>query len=153
MPMELSHTVRLRARSYEMDSLGHVNNAVYLNWVEEATVEHARVLGFARDDASGLGGFWVVRRHEILYRRPATAGDELAVTTRIVGLDRARVTRRTTIARVDDEAVLAEATTEWVWVGADGRPRRLPPDAVARLRPLLADDGGASPSVDTASLL
>src|SRR5207244_10362757 len=93
------HTIRLRVRHHEMDALGHVNNAVYLHYVEEAAIEHARVLGFDEARWRALGGAWVVRRHEIDYRLPAVAGDELDVTTRILDIPRAHGTRRRTSVR------------------------------------------------------
>jgi acyl-CoA thioester hydrolase len=125
----MEHTIRLRVRHHEMDALGHVNNAVYLNYVEEAAIEHGRARGYDEARWRELGGTWVVRRHEIEYRVPAVAGDELVVTTRVLALDRTRGTRRTTIER--DGVVLVEATTEWVWIGLDGRPRRIPPAVLA----------------------
>jgi len=127
--MQHSFLIHVRVRHHEMDALGHVNNAVYLNYVEEAAVEHARALGYGEARWRELGGNWVVRRHEITYHAPAVAGDELAVTTRIIGLEGIRGIRRTTIER--DGHLLVDATTEWVWVGPDGRPRRLPPEVVA----------------------
>ena len=112
-----------------MDAQGHVNNAVYLHYVEEAAIEHARLIGFSAAEMREMGGTWVVRRHAIAYRRPAFAGEELDVTTTIVSIERTRGTRRTAIVR--DGELLAEAETEWVWVGNDGRPRRLPAEAVS----------------------
>lgn len=131
--MPIQHTVRVRVRHYEMDSVGHVNNAVYLHYVEDAAIEHARVLGFDEARWREIGGVWVVRRHEIDYKLPAIAGDELDVTTRIVAMDRVKATRRTQIVRVGDGALIAETLTFWVWVGPDGRPRRLPPEVLASL--------------------
>ena len=116
-----------------MDSVGHVNNAVYLHYVEDAAIEHARALGFDEARWREFGGVWVVRRHEIDYKLPAVAGDELDVTTRITAIERVQATRRTEIARVRDGALIAEAVTYWVWVGLDGRPRRLPPEVVSSL--------------------
>jgi acyl-CoA thioester hydrolase len=123
--------LRIRVRHYEMDALGHVNNAVYLHYVEEAAIEHARQLGFDEAHWRELGGTWVVRRHEIDYRLPAVAGDELDVTTRILSIERASGMRRTTIVRVVDGALIAEALTHWVWIGLDGRARRVPAEVVA----------------------
>jgi acyl-CoA thioester hydrolase len=125
------HTLRIKVRQYEMDALGHVNNAVYLHYVEEVAVEHARRLGYDEARWRELGGTWVVRSHQIEYRLPAVAGDELDVTTRVVGLERTRGTRHTTIVRVRDGASIVEATTVWIWVGLDGRPRRVPAEALA----------------------
>jgi acyl-CoA thioester hydrolase len=125
------HTLRLRARHHEMDTLGHVNNAVYLNYVEETAIEHARRLGYDEARWRALGGGWVVRRHEIEYRLPAVAGDALDATTRFVGVERARAIRRTTIVRARDGALLAEARTEWIWLDLEGRPRRVPSEVLA----------------------
>src|SRR5438552_1058780 len=101
-----SCTIRVRVRHYEMDSLGHVNNAVYLNYAEEAAIEHARQLGFDEARWRELGGAWVVRRHEIDYRLAAVAGDELDVTTGITAMNRVSATRRTTMVRVADGEVV-----------------------------------------------
>jgi acyl-CoA thioester hydrolase len=124
--LDSSFTTRWRVRSYELDSNGHVNNAVYLAYAEEVAVMHAEVLGFGREWTLAQGGAWVVRRHEITYHRPARFADELELTTTVVDMRGARAYRRTTIALID-ATLLAELTTEWVWVRAsDGRPTRVP---------------------------
>jgi acyl-CoA thioester hydrolase len=123
-----SFTTRWRVRSYELDSNGHVNNAVYLAYAEEVAVLHAEALGFGREWTLAQGGAWVVRKHEVVYHRPARLGDELELTTTVLSMHGARGIRQTRIARVDD-ALLAEIATEWVWVRAsDGRPLRVPED-------------------------
>jgi len=122
----ISYTARWRVRSYELDSNGHVNNAVYLAYAEEVAVLHAEALGFGRPWTLAQGGAWVVHKHEILYHRPARFGDELELTTTVLSMRGARGVRQTRIALVGDTLV-AEITTEWVWVRAsDGRPQRVP---------------------------
>ena len=117
-------------RSYELDSNGHVNNAVYLGYVEEIAVLHAETLGFGRLWTTAQGGAWVVRRHEIVYHLPARYGDELELTTTVVEMRGARAVRQTQINRADATR-LADVTTEWVWVrAADGRPTRVPREMV-----------------------
>jgi acyl-CoA thioester hydrolase len=124
--LDSSFTARWRVRSYELDSNGHVNNAVYLAYAEEVAVMHAEALGFGRQWTTAAGGAWVVRKHEIVYHRPARFAEELELTTTVVGMRGARAERRTTIA-LTDATLLAELTTEWVWVRAsDGRPTRVP---------------------------
>jgi acyl-CoA thioester hydrolase len=114
-------------RSYELDSNGHVNNAVYLAYAEEVAVLHAETLGFGHEWTRLQGGAWVVRKHEITYYRPARFGEDLELTTTVVGMRGARAERRTTISLVDGGPLLTEITTEWVWVRAsDGRPMRVP---------------------------
>jgi acyl-CoA thioester hydrolase len=117
-------------RSYELDSNGHVNNSVYLAYAEEVAVLHAEALGFGKAWTTRQGGAWVVRKHEIVYHQPALYGDELELTTRLVSVRGARGVRQTAISRLDG-TLLADITTEWVWVRAsDGRPTRVPPALV-----------------------
>jgi acyl-CoA thioester hydrolase len=119
-------TARWRVRSYELDSNGHVNNSVYVAYAEELASLHAETLGFGRVWAQEHGAAWVVSKHEIAYRRPANFGDDLELTTTVISMRGARAVRHTSIKRVDGP-LLAEGTTEWVWVRAtDGRPMRLP---------------------------
>jgi acyl-CoA thioester hydrolase len=119
-------------RSYELDSNSHVNNAIYLGYAEEVAVLHAEALGFGREWTQGRGGAWLVRRHEITYHRPAQYGDQLEVTTTVVGMRGARAVRQTRIALADSGTLLAEISTEWVWTRAsDGRPTRIPADLMA----------------------
>ncbi|MBV9544305.1 MAG: hypothetical protein JOY61_07995 [Chloroflexi bacterium] len=74
---------------------------------------------------------WVVHRHEITYVTPAGYADELRITTRVEDMRGARAVRQTTIERTCDQRTVAEIVTEWVWVRAsDGRPMRLPRDAI-----------------------
>ena len=127
----LVYTARWRVRSYEIDQNGHVNNAVYLNYAEALTVEHAEASGYGRAWTEAHGGAWVVRRHEIEYRRAARLGDELELTVRVELVRGVRGVRRTTIARAADGLAVAEVRSEWVWVrlGA-GRPTRVPAELV-----------------------
>lgn len=120
-------TIELTVRDGDLDELGHVNNANYLRYAEEAARAHSASRGLPLEAYMAMGALPVVRRHEIRYRRPARAGEQLAVTTEITRLDGRRATRHTDIRRADDGALLAEADTEWVWVDAErGRPVRVP---------------------------
>jgi acyl-CoA thioester hydrolase len=127
----LVYTARWPVRSYEIDQHGHVNNAVYLNYSEALTVEHAEAAGLGRAWCEAHGGAWVVRRHEIEYLRPARMGDELELTVRVELVRGVRGVRRTTIALAADGTRVASVWSEWVWVRlADGRPSRVPSELV-----------------------
>jgi acyl-CoA thioester hydrolase len=127
-----SFTTRWRVRSYELDSNGHVNNSVYLAYAEEVAVLHAEATGFGRVWTGAHAGAWVVRKHEITYYRPARFGEELELTTTVTEMRGARAMRKTTIVLANENVLVAEALTEWVWVRAsDGRPTRIPADLLA----------------------
>jgi acyl-CoA thioester hydrolase len=127
----LQFTMRWPVRGYELDSRGHVNNAVYLSWAEEIATAHAEAAGYGRAWSEQRGGGWVIRRHDITYHRPAVYGDEVEITVRVELVKGARGVRRTTIHRVADSQLLAELVTEWVWVRLnDGRPTPVPKELV-----------------------
>ena len=126
-------TVRWAVRQYELDALGHVNNAVYLNWAEQVGIEHVESLGFGRAWSLAQGGAWVVREHHITYHRPVEYGDVVLVATLPQDIAGARGLRRTEIRRVSDEALTTEVATEWIWVRLrDGRPLRVPAEVQRR---------------------
>jgi len=135
----LEFTLRWPVRGYELDSLGHVNNAVYLSWSEELATAHAEAAGYGREWSASHGGGWVIRRTEITYHRPALYGDEVELTVKVELVKGARGVRRTTIRRVRDGELLAEVLTEWVWVRlSDGRPTLAPRVLVELAAPVTA---------------
>jgi acyl-CoA thioester hydrolase len=120
-------TTLLRVRHYEMDALGHVNNAVYQNYLEQAAIEHSEHLGLTLDIYRELGGVFVMRRVEIDYLRPSVAGDTLEVTTWIKEIRGTRALRRYEIRKHQQEDLLVTAEALWVWVETKTmRPRPIP---------------------------
>ena len=131
----LIYSSRWRVRPYELDGNGHVNNAVYLNYAEALTIEHAEASGFGADWTRRQGGAWLVHRSIVTHHRPAVYGDELELTVRVELVKGVRGIRRTEI-RLLDGAPIAEVLTEWVWVGLDGKPRLVPAELVELARPV-----------------
>jgi acyl-CoA thioester hydrolase len=128
----LEFTMRWPVRGYELDSRGHVNNAVYLSWAEEVATAHAEAAGYGRAWSAERGGGWIFRRTDITYHRPAMYGDEIEITVKVELVRGARGVRRTTIRRASDGELFAELLTEWVWVRlSDGRPTQVPAELVA----------------------
>ena len=132
----LQFTLRWPVRGYELDSRGHVNNAVYLSWAEEIATAHAEAAGYGREWSEQRGGGWVIRRTEISYHLPAVYGDEVELTVKVELVRGARGVRRTTIRRAADGELFAEVLTEWVWVRlSDGRATQVPQELVALAAP------------------
>ncbi len=110
-----------------MDALGHVNNAVYQHYLEQAAIEHSEFLGFGHKRYEELGGVFVMRRIEIEYLRPAVAGDTLEVTTWLQQVRGPRAIRRYEIRQQGEEQLLVTAEALWVWVDTKAmRPRAIP---------------------------
>lgn len=109
----------------DIDNLGHASNLVYLRWIQDAALAHSTALGFSQSAYLARGQVWVVRKHEIEYLRPAVAGDQLRVETRVSTMKVANSVRRTEIFR--DGELVCRASTDWVYVDlARGRPVRIP---------------------------
>lgn len=102
----------------DIDLLDHVNNVVYLRWVQEAAIAHWRELATAREQAELL---WVVRRHEIDYKRPAVLGDEVIARTWLGQALRRDFERHTELLRAADGRLLARVRTLWCPVDSQTR--------------------------------
>ncbi|MEM6793997.1 MAG: thioesterase family protein [Acidobacteriota bacterium] len=113
-----------------LDENGHVNNVVYVGWMQEVANRHADSLGCTRETRAA-GAMWVVYEHRIRYLKPAFAGDLLEVRTWVEKMRFAQSTRHTEIARLEGggEVILSRGATEYVFVDAQsGMPRRIPPE-------------------------
>lgn len=122
--------VDLSVRPEDIDVHGHVNNVVYLRWVQDAATAHwtARTSGAEQAEVA-----WVVLRHEIDYRRAALPGDSISAVTWVGPASRHTYERHTELRRAADGELLARARTLWCPLDpATGRPRRLGEDLRAR---------------------
>ncbi len=122
----MEHSCTLTVRSYECDSYGHVNNAIYLNYLEFARHEYLKHIGLAIGALRAAGyAIWVVEI-AIRYRKPAVADDGLLILTRPLERSRASGVLRQRILKDGDE--LASAEVRWACVDGEGRPTPLPAD-------------------------
>lgn len=120
------HPVEIAAS--DIDFMGHVNNAHYLRWVQDAVVAHWR--RFAPDEAVAAH-LWVALKHEITYRKPAFLDDEVIATTVLQKVEGARAFYDTLIKR--GEEVLAEVKSSWCCLDAETlRPVRVAKDLAAK---------------------
>lgn len=94
----------------DIDQLGHVNNIVYLRWVQEIAITHWQAAAPAADQAQLI---WVIVRHEIDYKRPAYLGDKLIARTWVGPASRRAFERHTEFLRAADQSLLAKARTVW----------------------------------------
>ena len=115
--------IQIRVDPDDIDELGHVNNVVYLRWVQEAAVAHWKS---AAPSAEQRKLAWLVVRHEIDYKRPAVLHDELLARTWVGTASGVAFERLTEIVSESDGEVLARARTLWCPVDAEtGRPVRV----------------------------
>jgi acyl-CoA thioester hydrolase len=125
---------RIVAPSDAIDELGHVNNAVWVQWIQEVALAHWYSVADPRHQDDYI---WVVVRHEIDYLRAAFEGEVLTGRTWVGEAPKgARFDRHMEFIGADGK-VRVRAVTQWAIIDkASGRPLRVPPEVIA---PFMAD--------------
>jgi acyl-CoA thioester hydrolase len=114
----------------DIDEQNHVNNTVYLRWVQDVATAHWRAVTSANAQEN-IG--WLVLRHEIDYTAPAALGDEIVLRTWVGKASRLTFERFTEIRRNSDGQILSKARTLWCPINAQtGRPMRVPAEVRAQ---------------------
>jgi acyl-CoA thioester hydrolase len=120
-------TARVRVRTYELDSFGHVNNAVYLNYLEEARSEFLKQIGLSFHDLAGSGVHLVIVEAQVKYVSPARYGDEILIRGAFRNVRPVSVEIVYTLTEAASGRLLATAMTRGAFVdAATGRPMRAP---------------------------
>jgi acyl-CoA thioester hydrolase len=115
----------------DIDHMGHVNNAVYLKWVQDAVIDYWRSV--APPDAVARH-LWVALKHEITYFKPTFLNDIVVAEVIAERVKGARTFFSTVIRRGDD--VLSEIKSSWCCLDAvTQRPARLAREVVGRFLP------------------
>jgi thioesterase III len=121
----MKHTAKLSVRSYELDSYNHVNNAVYLQYLEYARMEYLRAIGFDYVALYDAGFFLYVTHIDIHYKGSARLFDELSIEVEPIKLGKLSGTFRQTIKNQKGE-ICADAEVSWGCVDTTGRPSKIP---------------------------
>lgn len=114
----------------DIDELNHVNNIVYLRYVQDAAVGHWKTV--PQEIASQI--IWMARRHEIDYLKQAFLGEELVAKTWVDDFVGVKSIRHCEIMR--GEEVLARSVTHWISLDAQTlRPKRITEEIVKQFFP------------------
>lgn len=115
----------------DIDHMGHVNNSVYLRWVQDAVVDYWQSVAPSEAVARHL---WVALKHEITYLRPTFLDDVVVAEVIAERVQGARAMFSTIVRR--GEEVLAEINSSWCCLDAvTRRPARLARDVIERFVP------------------
>ena len=127
-----------RVRAHDVDGVGHVNNAVYLDLLEQAVLDALDGAGWPLARLVADGGIPIVERADVEYLEGAVYGDRLAIATWFApaanGLD-----AHHHVVREGGRRPLVRASTRWRWAEpTSGDGRELPAAVLTALAPLLA---------------
>ena len=120
---------RITAGPDDIDELGHVNNAVWVRWIQEVAVAHWHALAHPEHHAAYV---WFIVRHELDYLRSLAVGESVTARTWVAESPRgARMDRHMEFTG-DDGCPRVRARTTWAIMDrASGRPLRVPPEVIA----------------------
>ncbi len=119
----------LTATAEHIDELGHVNNVVWIQWIQQVAVAHWEAVARPEHKDSY---FWVVVRHEVDYLRAAHEGDAITARTWVADAPQgARFDRFIEFVGPGGKACV-RSRTQWAIIDkALGRPIRVPPEVIA----------------------
>lgn len=125
MPISPTYSKTIIIPSSAIDENGHVNNVVYVQWMQDLAVEHYASIGGI--EAQGLDATWVVRKHSVEYFLPAFAGEEIEARTWVEDLRKVRSLRMYEFVRKSDGKILVKGETDWVFMDVKiGRVKAIP---------------------------
>ncbi|MDR3312131.1 MAG: acyl-CoA thioesterase [Spirochaetaceae bacterium] len=116
---------QLVVRTYECDSYGHVNNAVYLNYLEYGRMEFLHACGFDYKGLVDAGYYLYITHIDISYKASAFLDDRLLVEVEPIKLGHVSGTFRQRVLKADG-TVCAEAKVTWASVTTNGKPAPIP---------------------------
>ena len=124
-------TLKITVSSKDIDTLQHVNNLVYVKWMDKIATEH---YAFLTKDNPLPQYVWVVTRHEIDYLKQAVLGDEITVKT-WVGETKG-ITSIRFMNFYKDNILLVKAKTVWVMLDSKTfKPKRIRENVLKVLQP------------------
>jgi acyl-CoA thioester hydrolase len=123
------HEKSITAEVSDIDELGHVNNAIWVRWIQDMATEHWHSVA---DPAHVDAYVWVVVRHEIDYRRFVLPGEMVTGRTWVGEAPKgARFDRHVEFIGEDGKPRVSARTTWAILDKASGRPLRVPAEVAA----------------------
>lgn len=114
MPLSTVYSKSVVIPPSAIDENNHVNNVVYVQWMQDIAVEHYSSIGGV--EAQGPNATWVVREHKVEYLLPAFAGEAIEIRTWVENIRRVRSLRKYEFVRVSDGKILVKGETDWVFM-------------------------------------
>jgi acyl-CoA thioester hydrolase len=148
-----AHIIEHTATSDEADGYGHINNSVYLNWLDQCVWDHCKAVAMPPETCRELNRGFAAVRHEIDYLAAAYPGDSVAIANWVTSNGgRLRAERRFQIIRMSDKKTLLRARSDYICTNlTNGRAARMPdifkacfavPQSLHRILAKASDDCG-----------
>ncbi|NAR94438.1 acyl-CoA thioesterase [Acinetobacter haemolyticus] len=132
--------LRISVQPEHIDVLGHVNNVIYVQWMQDVAAAHIETLGLGVAQYLELKHAMVAVEHHVQYRKTALAGDEIILRTWLDDINALYSFRQYAFYREKDQSILFLANTKWACIEiATGRPKRMSPSFIQAYQPIPTD--------------
>ncbi len=155
-PEAFRYLTRRRVQTFELDTLRHVNHAVYLNWIEQVYFDALRAAGHPVEKTRLEGWLALQGGHDIEYFEPAFDNEELEIRSWVCEVGRVRGAWTHEIHSPDRKRLLAREYSLGIFVNEAGRPVNAPMHVIRDVLrgPAHASGSGAlSSNTDSAVIL
>jgi len=122
----------LVSRTYECDSYGHVNHAVFLNYLEVARIEFLKTMGYTLDSLKKENLLMPIVKLEIEYKQQVFAGEELIITVEWIKKKNRSAVFKQMIFNNDKSLLISKAFITWVAVNLQGKAVAIPEKIVEK---------------------
>ncbi|SPL70833.1 acyl-CoA thioesterase [Acinetobacter stercoris] len=129
--------LKLKVQPEHIDALGHVNNVIYVQWMQDVASAQVEYLGLGLEQYLELKHAMVAVEHHVQYRKAALLGDDVILRTWLSDINALYSFREYVFYRPQDQSILFVANTKWACVEiATGRPKRMSPTFTQAYQPL-----------------
>lgn len=132
--------LEMTVQAEHIDSLGHVNNVVYMQWIQDVATAHIEALGLGLKEYLELKHAMVAIEHHVQYRKAAFEGEKIILRTWLNDLNALYSFRQYVFYRPQDQSILFTGNTKWACIEiATGRPKRMSPTFTQAYQPIAVD--------------
>ncbi|ANF82129.1 thioesterase [Acinetobacter sp. NCu2D-2] len=132
--------LEIKVKPEHIDQLGHVNNVVYVQWMQDVASAHIEALGLGLKEYIELKHAMVAVEHHVQYRKAAFEGESLILRTWLSDINALYSYRQYVFYRPSDRSILFMGNTQWACVEiVTGRPKRMSPTFTQAYQPIAAE--------------
>ncbi|RZF55791.1 acyl-CoA thioesterase [Acinetobacter halotolerans] len=129
--------LKIQVQPEHIDVLGHVNNVVYVQWMQDVAAAHIETLGLGLAQYLEFKHAMVAVEHHVQYRKAALESDDVILRTWLDDINALYSFRQYAFYRPKDQSVLFIANTKWACIEiATGRPKRMSPSFTQAYQPI-----------------
>nr|WP_209827209.1 thioesterase family protein [Acinetobacter guillouiae] len=129
--------LRIKVKPEHIDVLGHVNNVVYVQWMQDVASAHIATMGVGLDQYLEMKHAMVAVEHHVQYRKAAMLDDDVILRTWLYEINALYSFRQYAFFNAKDNSLLFTGNTKWACIEiASGRPKRMSPTFIQAYQPI-----------------